>query len=261
VNTILIHRAHTFGLAQLYQLRGRVGRSKRQAYAYLLIPPAGSLSVTARRRLAAVEQHSDLGSGFHLAMRDLEIRGAGNLLGPQQHGFIEAVGYDLYTQLVEEAVAEVKGEAPPKPPAVQLDLPRPLRLPEDFVPQPALRVDLYQRLADAQTPERVESLRQEVKDRFGTLPAAADDLFDAAICRLVWGRLGIVRVTLQNGRARWEWGPGASPDRDLLARLARRMQEPHRYSWGKTLVMTVDWGAEAPLERFRKLLQDFWEEQ
>jgi transcription-repair coupling factor (superfamily II helicase) len=258
VNTILINRSDRFGLAQLYQLRGRVGRSKRQAYAYLLVPPAGTLTHQARRRLAAVEQHSDLGSGFHLAMRDLEIRGAGNLLGAQQHGFIEAVGYDLYTRLVEEAVAEVRGEAALEAPEVQFDTSRPLRLPEAFVPQAPLRVDLYQRLSDAREPEVVEHLRQEVQDRFGPLPEAASDLFDAAICRLVWGRLGVTRVHLQNGGARWEWGPDSQPDRAILERLAKAVLEPHRYSWGKTLVMTLEWGEQDPVGRFRKLLQDFW---
>jgi transcription-repair coupling factor (superfamily II helicase) len=258
-NTILIHRAHTFGLAQLYQLRGRVGRSARQAYAYLLIPPAGGLTQQARRRLSAVEQHSDLGSGFHLAMRDLEIRGAGNLLGAQQHGFIEAVGYDLYTRLVEEAVAEVRGSARPVAPEVQLDTTRQLLLPPDYVPQSFLRVELYQRLSDAADPAAVETLRQEVQDRFGALPEPASDLFDAAICRLVWGRLGVVKVTLKGGGSRWEWAPGASPDRALLEKLARKIAEPHRYTWGKTLIMSLEWGDREPLSRLRKLLQELWD--
>jgi len=260
VNTMLINRAHTFGLAQLYQLRGRVGRSARQAYAYLLIPPAGVLTRTARRRLAAIEQHSDLGSGFHLAMRDLEIRGAGNLLGAQQHGFIEAVGFDLYCQMVEEAVAELKGEAVAEQAPVQLDTDLPVRIPEAYIPQAALRVDLYQRLAGAGNPAAVEVLRHEAVDRFGPLPEAAEQLFDAAVCRLVWARLGVVRVSLMGGKARWEWGPERAPARSLLEALAARLGEPHRYEWGKTLVMKIEWGADAPLARFRKLLQDFWEE-
>jgi transcription-repair coupling factor (superfamily II helicase) len=258
VNTILINRAHTLGLAQLYQLRGRVGRSKRQAYAYLMVPPAGSLSPQARRRLAAVEQHSDLGSGFHLAMRDLEIRGSGNLLGAQQHGFIDAVGFDLYTQLVEEAVAEVKGEEQSVLPEVRLDTSLTMRLPEEFVPQSTIRVDLYQRLADAKKPAVVDELKQEVVDRFGALPEAAADLFDAAVCRLIWGQIGVVRVRLSNGLARWEWGPSQSPSKELLEKLASRISEPHQYAWGKTLVLKLEWGEHKPLGRFRKLLQEFW---
>lgn len=257
-NTILIHRAHTFGLAQLYQLRGRVGRSARQAFAYLLVPPGGGLTLQARRRLAAVEQHSDLGSGFHLAMRDLEIRGAGNLLGAQQHGFIEAVGYDLYTRLVEEAVAEVRGTAPTTVPEVQFDTTRQLLLPPDYVPQSFLRVELYQRLSDATHPEAVDGLRREVTDRFGELPEPAADLFDAALCRLVWGRLGVVKVTLKGGQSRWEWAAGATPDRALLERLARALPEPHRYTWGKTLVLNLVWSDQSPLEKLRKLLQELW---
>jgi len=257
-NTILINRAHTFGLAQLYQLRGRVGRSRRQAYAYLLVPRSGVMTPTARRRLAAVEQHSDLGSGFHLAMRDLEIRGAGNLLGAQQHGFIEAVGYDLYTRLVEEAVAEVRGVARPEVPQVQVDTPGPLSLPSDYVPQASLRVDLYQRLSDATDVATVERLQNEVQDRFGPLPQQAADLYDAAVCRLLWGRLGVARVTIKGKTARWEWGQDHRPDRAQLEWLARRITEPHRYSAGKTLVMTLDWGENAPLARFRKLLQELF---
>jgi transcription-repair coupling factor (superfamily II helicase) len=258
VNTMLVNRAHTFGLAQLYQLRGRVGRSARQAYAYLLVPPAGSLTKTARRRLAAIEQHSDLGSGFHLAMRDLEIRGAGNLLGAQQHGFIEAVGFDLYCRMIEEAVAELKGQKPRQTAPVQLDTSLPLRIPDDYIPQPTLRVDLYQRLADASSPSEVEDIRQEAKDRFGVLPEAAENLFDAASCRLVWAKLGVTRVQIAGPKTRWEWGQGRQPARTLLADLAAQIREPHEYHWGKTLVMEVEWGAESPLERFRILLQDFW---
>ena len=257
-NTIIINRAHTFGLAQLYQLRGRVGRSRRQAYAYLMVPPAGTITHQARKRLAAVEQHSDLGSGFHLAMRDLEIRGAGNLLGSQQHGFIEAVGFDLYTRLVEEAVAEVKGEEPEVPPSVRFDTRRPLRLPGEYVSGTALRVDLYQRLADAQSPDDVDRLRQEVRDRFGPMPEPASDLFDAAVCRLVWGRIGVVRASLSGPEVRWEWGLARAPGRDQIEQLTARISEPHRYSWGKTLVMTARWGEEAPISRLRKLLQEFW---
>ena len=259
VNTIIINRAHTFGLAQLYQLRGRVGRSARQAFAYLLVPPAGALTRTARRRLAAIEQHSDLGSGFHLAMRDLEIRGAGNLLGAQQHGFIEAVGFDLYNRMIEEAVAELRGSAPADTRPVQLDTDLPLRLTEDYVAEPALRVDIYQRLADADTPQAVADLEQEVADRFGPLPGPAANLFAAAACRLVWRALGIVRVTINDSAARWEWSQDRTPDRELLMRLATRIAEPHRYSWGKTLVMSIAWGPDRPLERFRIVLQEFWQ--
>jgi transcription-repair coupling factor (superfamily II helicase) len=258
VNTIIINRAHTFGLAQLYQLRGRVGRSARQAFSYLLVPPAGALSRTARRRLAAIEQHSDLGSGFHLAMRDLEIRGAGNLLGAQQHGFIEAVGFDLYNRMIEEAVAELRGTAPADTRPVQLDTDIPLRLTEEYIAQATLRVDLYQRLADATTPEAVAELEQEVADRFGPLPQAAANLFAAAACRLVWGHLGVVRVTVQGDVARWEWSADRTPDRKLLERLASRIAEPHRYTLGKTLVMNIDWGRDRALSRFRNVLQEFW---
>jgi transcription-repair coupling factor (superfamily II helicase) len=169
-----------------------------------------------------VEQHSDLGSGFHLAMRDLEIRGAGNLLGAQQHGFIEAVGYDLYTRLVEEAVAEVRGGARPVLPDVQFDTTRPLLLPPEFVPQSFLRVELYQRLSDAADPDLVDALRREVQDRFGELPEAASDLFDAAVCRLIgdgWGGRSL------RGPPRGGNGLGRNPRPALLERLAASLTD------------------------------------
>ena len=133
-----------------------------------------------------------------------------------------------------------------------------MRLPEEFVPQSTIRVDLYQRLADARNPETIDELKQEVVDRFGTLPEPASDLFDAAVCRLIWGQIGVVRVRLSDGEARWEWGPGQPTSKKLLEKLASQISEPHQYSWGKTLVLKLEWGAQAPLERFRKLLQDFW---
>ncbi len=149
-----MNRADRFGLAQLYQLRGRVGRSQERAYAYLLVPPMKQLTDTARKRLKAIEQHTELGSGFHLAMKDLEIRGAGNLLGPQQHGFIEEVGFDLYCRLLEEAVAELKGEKIERDFEVKLELDCDAYVSEEYVEDSRQRVDIYRKISEAKIGRR-----------------------------------------------------------------------------------------------------------
>ena len=170
-NTIVINRADRFGLAQLYQLRGRVGRERQQAYAYLLVPADGRVDETAQRRLRVIEELTELGAGFKLALRDLEIRGAGNLLGAEQHGHIAAVGFDLYTKLLEEAVRELEGEpaAPGIDPTVTVEAEA--LLPEDYVPEVNQRLAFYSRLGDVAGDEAIEEIRDEIADRFGPLPA------------------------------------------------------------------------------------------
>jgi len=178
VNTLVVHRADLFGLAQLYQLRGRVGRSNRQAYAYLTWTPHKRLTDRARKRIAAIKEFSHLGSGFRIALRDLEIRGAGNLLGPEQHGFMVAVGFELYTQMLAQAVQEVKGEPMPAEPQVSLDLPVNAYLPEDYVPSLNQRIDFYRRMAAVRSEARMEELRAELADRYGSpLPPPGENLF------------------------------------------------------------------------------------
>ena len=170
-NTLIVNRADRFGLAQLYQLRGRVGRSDRLAFAYLLVPPERSLSQEARARLAAILEFADLGAGFRIAARDLEIRGAGNLLGAEQHGHLRAVGYETYCRLLEEAVRELRGEAVPPPSvAVELRLGLDLRLPEPYISEETLRLAVYRRIAGARGEEDLAALRQELVDRFGPAP-------------------------------------------------------------------------------------------
>jgi transcription-repair coupling factor (superfamily II helicase) len=184
-NTIIINRADRFGLAELYQLRGRVGRSTARAYAYLLTPPIKTLKPDAIKRLRAIEAHSDLGAGFALAMRDLEIRGAGTILGARQSGFIEEVGYDMYNRLLEEAIAELKGEEIQPLPETKLDLDIETHLSEQYVPDRHQKVDIYRRLANARAHEEIESLREEVTDRFGKPPQSATNLFDAAAVKVL----------------------------------------------------------------------------
>ena len=187
-NTIIINRADRFGLAQLYQLRGRVGRSTQRAYAYLLYPRHQPLSAIARKRLDTIMEASELGAGFRIAMRDLEIRGAGELLGARQHGHISAVGFDLYCRLLAQAVRELKGESPPRvldatalyvrplQSATQLNLPMSAYLPESYIVDGAMRLQLYRRFAGAGPLEDIDRLAQEMEDRFGPMPPEAQNL-------------------------------------------------------------------------------------
>ncbi|UCC80815.1 MAG: transcription-repair coupling factor [Candidatus Zixiibacteriota bacterium] len=200
VNTIVIDRADKLGLAQLYQLRGRVGRSSRRAYAHLLVPPLKLMKEKARKRLRAIEEFTELGSGFHLAMRDLEIRGAGNILGAQQHGFIEEIGFDLYCRLVEEAVAELKQKEPPRKKIefrIQTDLD--LFIPDSYIEEPDLRVELYRNVAEIDSFEKLEILAAEIQDRYGKYPRAVEDLLNLSYCRLLLSDLGAERLSLKNG--------------------------------------------------------------
>jgi transcription-repair coupling factor (superfamily II helicase) len=188
-NTIIINRADRFGLAQLYQLRGRVGRGAVRAYAYLLTPKNFQLSESAHKRLEAIAEASELGAGFLIAMRDLEIRGAGELLGARQHGHIAAIGFDLYCRLLAQTVRVLKGEAPeeiaseeaiayltPLTEGVQINLPLPVYLPEDYVPDESLRLQLYRRLAGLLSEDEMKAMAQELEDRFGEIPEAVANL-------------------------------------------------------------------------------------
>ena len=201
-NTILVDKADTFGLADLYQLRGRVGRSSKQGYAYFLLPPSGSVDSDARERLAALKRHGGLGSGFNLAVRDLGLRGAGNLLGSQQSGHIAAVGFGLYCQLLQRTIALLKGE---KVKAVvdvklNLDFANP-RLPYDYIEEDVQRLSLMKRFAEAQDVRVVKALKAEMKDRFGPLPPEAEEFVRIAELRVVCANAGVEHVDVKGQRA------------------------------------------------------------
>ncbi|HKZ06857.1 MAG TPA: transcription-repair coupling factor [Methylomirabilota bacterium] len=221
-NTIIINRADRFGLAQLYQLRGRVGRERMQAYAYLLVPADGGLDETAQRRLRVIEELTELGAGFKLALRDLEIRGAGNLLGAQQHGHIAAVGFDLYTKLLEEAVRELRGEAPPAEVDPTITVEVEALLPEAYVPEESQRLTLYKRLAEIASAQAIGDMRAELADRFGALPPPVVALLDVVELRLAARAVGVERVEAQGGRALITFAPSTkvTPER-LLAVIGR----------------------------------------
>jgi transcription-repair coupling factor (superfamily II helicase) len=183
VNTIIVDRADLYGLSQLYQLRGRVGRSDRRAYAYLLVPSDETLTDVARKRLAAIREFSDLGTGFRVAALDMEIRGAGNLLGGEQHGHIETVGFDLYCQLLENAVEELRGEKSEEEISTSINLNLDIRIPEDYIADSSQRLRMYKRISSAATDEELDALRQEMVDRFGSYPEPVENLFRYARLR------------------------------------------------------------------------------
>jgi len=185
VNTLIVDRADTMGLAQLYQLRGRVGRSAHRAYAYLLVPSRRVLTEEAEKRLRVIEEFDDLGAGFRIALKDLEIRGAGNLLGPEQHGFIVGLGFDLYIKLLEEAVANLKGELPEHRAEPRLLTDWSAFLPDDYVPDEHEKLNLYRRLAETRSVDELDDLTLEMLDRFGQLPAPAVALFELRRLRLL----------------------------------------------------------------------------
>lgn len=215
VNTILINNAQNFGLSELHQLRGRVGRSNRKAFCYLLVPPGNPLTPVARRRLQAIENFSDLGSGIHIAMQDLDIRGAGNLLGAEQSGFIADLGYEAYQKILKESVIELKTEefadtfedlAGGKEEefvadcTIESDLE--LRLPPEYVPQESERISLYQQLDNMENPQELETFRSHLRDRFGPVPQISEELIKVVPLRMAARRLGIERLSLKGGMMR-----------------------------------------------------------
>jgi len=202
VNTLVVDRADRLGLGQLHQLRGRVGRAGQRAYAYLFFPPDQQLTEEAYERLKTIGEHTELGSGFKIAMRDLEIRGAGNLLGADQSGHIAAVGYDLYVQMVTEAVAELKGEEVRPPAEIKLELPLDAFLPADYVAREDLRIEAYRRLALVTRQGEVDDIASEWADRYGPPPPPADALLRVARLRAECARLGIREVAVARDVAR-----------------------------------------------------------
>ncbi|MBP5270218.1 MAG: transcription-repair coupling factor [Clostridia bacterium] len=199
-NTLIVKNAHRMGLSQLHQLRGRVGRSPRRAYAYFTYPPDAALSEIAERRLEAIREFTEFGAGFRIALRDLELRGAGNLLGAEQSGRIDAVGYDLYVKLLNEAVLEEKGELPPPPPECTVSINEDAFLPESFISSSAQRMAIYKRMANIGSEEDARDVADEMIDRYGDIPGPAATLLDVALIRAAGAKAGISSIR-QDGRA------------------------------------------------------------
>jgi transcription-repair coupling factor (superfamily II helicase) len=195
-NTMIVNRADRFGLAQLYQLRGRIGRSRERAFCYLVVPDEGRMTPEAKARLAVLQRFTELGAGFQVATHDLEIRGAGELLGERQHGAVAAVGFETYAQILEEAVAELKGEPIRREldPEVTVDVPA--FLPDDYVPDTGQRLDFYRRLAQARDEDDVKATLEELVDRYGPLPDEARLLGEVMVDKTIVRALGVVAYEL-----------------------------------------------------------------
>jgi transcription-repair coupling factor (superfamily II helicase) len=251
-NTLIVNRADRFGLAQLYQLKGRVGRSAQRAYAYFLHPVMTSLSETARQRLETINEATELGAGFRIAMRDMEIRGAGDLLGSRQHGHIVAIGFDLYTRLLAQAVQETRTQqeiaghtlpetelvdemsayVQPLEQAVQINLPLAAYLPESYVPDGTLRLQLYRRLAGLTTEKEIDDLRAELQDRFGTLPEEAENLCFQLRLKLDAVHAGAKAITTEEGQVMVRADSLEDLDRAWLQRrLGDRARVARRAVW------------------------------
>jgi transcription-repair coupling factor (superfamily II helicase) len=218
-NTILINRADRLGLSELYQLRGRVGRSNRRAYAYLMLPPEIELTPIARRRLAALKEFSDLGAGFKIAALDLELRGAGNLLGGEQSGHIDAVGFELYTSMLDHAVRELKGEAAPEEEEIQLNLGLNIRIPADYIAEENQRLRVYKRIAGVESEEKLADVRSELQDRYGEPPAAVRNLLEYATLKLASARVGVIGIDRKRDQVSLRFRENASIDPERLARF------------------------------------------
>jgi transcription-repair coupling factor (superfamily II helicase) len=236
-NTIFIDEADTYGLADLHQLRGRVGRSHHRAWCYLLVDEAARLTSTAAKRLRAIQEFSSMGAGFSLAMRDLEIRGAGNLLGTQQSGHIATVGYELYCRLLEQAVRGLKAMPPAEPPSVAIDLPGEAWLPRDYVPDFRAKIDVYRRLSRATSSTQIDDLAAELTDRFGPPPAEAARLLDFARLRVAAAAWGIDSITRHPGMVMVGHHDRESIDR--LRRLAAKKGRTLRVVDQKTAVVPL----------------------
>jgi transcription-repair coupling factor (superfamily II helicase) len=224
-NTIIINRADRYGLSQLYQLRGRVGRSDRPAYAYLLIPPEDNLSPVAKKRLAAIKEFSDLGSGFRVAALDLEIRGAGNLLGGEQSGHIETVGFEMYMKLLEQTVRELKGEEVEDDQRATVNLRVDLRIDDSYVPDMNQRLMLYRKVAAARREEEIDRVLEESADRYGPLPDSLLNLADYGRIRVMADRLGIDSIDREGKSVVLKFRPQARVDPARLVALVRQRSD------------------------------------
>ncbi|MGZ3446749.1 MAG: transcription-repair coupling factor, partial [Myxococcaceae bacterium] len=257
-NTMVVNRADTFGLAQLYQLRGRVGRSKERAYAYLLVPARRAVTRDAQRRLEVLQAFTELGAGFSIASHDLEIRGAGNLLGHDQSGTIAEIGFDLYTQLLEEAVAEMRGEPPRVEIEPEVTLPIPALIPDDYVPDVHQRLVLYKRFSSAGSVDDVSDLRAELVDRFGELPDEVDALSELMLLKQQMRELRLRAMESGPGRLVVTLGQDALLDGSRLAALVQKSKGVYRLTPDLKLVARRDGPEQAAalLGEAKKVLRD-----
>jgi transcription-repair coupling factor (superfamily II helicase) len=255
-NTILINRAERLGLSELYQLRGRVGRSDRRAYAYLLLPSEIELTPVARRRLAALKEFSDLGAGFKIAALDLELRGAGNMLGGEQSGHIEAVGFELYTQMLDRAVRELKGEMPEEEIATQLNLGLNIRIPAEYIPEENQRLRMYKRVAGVEREAQLHDVRAELIDRYGEPPRAVRNLLDYAELKLVAVRVGVNSIERKREQVSIKFRQTATVDPERLARFVASQRGTQFSPDGTLKFVQKATAAEDVLSNLKTLLEE-----
>jgi transcription-repair coupling factor (superfamily II helicase) len=254
-NTILINRADRLGLSELYQLRGRVGRSSRRAYAYLMLPPEVELTPIARRRLAALKEFSDLGAGFKIAALDLELRGAGNMLGGEQSGHIEAIGFELYTQMLERAVREMTGEAAPDEAETQLNLGLNIRIPADYVPEENQRLQMYKRVARVETESQLSDVAAELQDRYGPPPPAVRNLLDYASLKLLCMKVGVNAIERKRDFVTLKFQQNAAVDPEQLARFVSAQRGAQFTPDGMLRFILKAAAAEEVLRALRTILE------
>jgi transcription-repair coupling factor (superfamily II helicase) len=244
-NTIIIENAERYGLSEMYQLRGRVGRSNRRAYAYLLVPADSELSEIARKRLAALREFSDLGAGFKIAALDLELRGAGNLLGGEQHGHIAAVGFDMYLKMLDETVQELKGEETPLEVHSALNLGLDIRIPPEYIADEHQRLRAYKRIADAKDSEQAAAFRAELADRYGPPPEAVGTLFAFALLKTGAEKLGVEAIDRRGSAVQIKFHPGSKIDPSRLMALVSSV-EGAQFTPAGVLRLPLDSSTDTP---------------
>ena len=254
-NTLIVNRADRMGLAELYQLRGRVGRSNVRAYAYLLVPPDVPLSGEARQRLAALREFSDLGVGFRIAALDLEMRGAGNLLGREQHGHVGAVGFEMYCQMLERAVAEQKGEAVTQERRATIQLGMDIRIPEAYIPEEALRLRTYKRIAAVGNEEQREDMLRELADRFGPPPPPVENLLDYAVLKSLAEKIQVDGIDRKGNRVAVRFLDDTSLPPERLVQLVRSRRDLRLEPGGVLWLEATAEGTDT-LERLKTLLRE-----
>ena len=256
-NTIIVNRADRFGLAQMYQLRGRVGRADEQAYAFLFIPKESGLTTQARKRLKVLMEHSDLGSGFQIAMNDLKIRGGGTILGASQSGHIAAVGYDMFLQLMEETMAELKGETVVQPLDPEINVPFSAYIPETSIPDLDQRLAMYRRLAKIDDPADIPDIKAELEDRFGTMPTVTRNLLTKILLKALAVRAGVKRLDLNNGKVMLAFSEAHQKNPQGIVDVIRRDPKRFQLTPDYTLSLQVTKkGAQGAIAQVKNILQE-----
>ncbi|MDQ7781505.1 MAG: transcription-repair coupling factor [Desulfomonilaceae bacterium] len=253
-NTMVIERADTFGLADLYQLRGRVGRSNVRAYAYLLTPPETLMTPDAVKRLAVIQEHSDLGQGFRIAMRDMEIRGAGNILGTSQSGHVALVGYEMYMDLLEEAIQEIKGETPPSRIDPEIQLKIEALIPEDYVPEPQQRMNLYKKLSRASADSEIDEIQDEILDLYGKAPHQVNNLIQLMRIRTAMKEIRVLRLDYSEPHLVLSFDPETALSPELLVAWAQSDERVRLLPGDRLIYRIGDADTEARIDGCFQLL-------